>query len=145
MGEMLGRSVWIKLSSRLSGILWLSLPRISALSLSLSLSIMDAILRHEAGGCLHKTCDPSMTFCGGILWLSLPRISAQVCVCVCLAFVYVACRSHSRAANGRQIGRSHGRTFGGTAGLQRYGWAMRRSHRSVDFSPPGERNAACYF
>ena len=50
MGEMMDTSFLIKLSSRLSGILWLSLPRISALSLS----IMDAILRHEAGGLLHK-------------------------------------------------------------------------------------------
>ena len=52
MGEMMDTSFLIKLSSRLSGILWLSLPRISALSLSLS--IMDAILRHEAGGLLHR-------------------------------------------------------------------------------------------
>ena len=33
MGEMLEKSVWIKLSSRLSGILWSSPPRISAHSI----------------------------------------------------------------------------------------------------------------
>ena len=51
MGEMMDTSFLIKLLSRLSGILWLSLPRISALSATILFFALE-----QAGGAGQQTC-----------------------------------------------------------------------------------------